>query len=235
VLIELARLYGANRELSIADERARIARELHDSLTQNLFGIRLALRTATVSLGSDGESDPQAEASPVVMAMDQLERSSALLDSAFDQRRALIWDLQPPDLESDRLSGVISKQLALLERTSGLQVELTTIPEADSLAAEREHQVLRIVQEAMTNAARHADAGRLEVTFAMADNHAESTLLRIDIADDGHGFDPDRPAIRSRRLGLTSMRERARDLGGQISIDSAEGRGTTVSVEVPLD
>lgn len=238
VLIELARLYDTNRELSIADERARIARELHDSLTQNLFGIRLALRTATVTLGTVGVegspeprglSDEPTPPSASTVAMQQLERGSALLDSAFDQLRALIWDLQPPDLETDRLSGVIRKQLGLLERTSGMQVALTTVPEADSLDPESEHQLLRILQEAMTNAARHADAKHLTLTFS-----ATPEYLRIEIQDDGVGFEPDRPAIRGRRLGLTSMRERAQALGGQLSLSSEEDRGTCVTVEVPL-
>lgn len=235
VLIELARLYGASRELSVADERARIARELHDSLTQNLFGIRLALRTATVTLETArGAAEPEAPPATTT-AVEQLERGAALLDSAFDQLRALVWDLQPPDLGTDPLVAVISKQLALLERTSGLRVELSAVPEADSLEPDQEHQLLRIIQEAMTNVARHADASLLTVSFTLGEPAAGAPRLRVEIRDDGVGFDPERRAIRGRRLGLTSMRERAQALDGLLTLATAPGKGTTVTVEVPLD
>lgn len=259
VLVEMARLYGQSRELSVADERNRIARELHDSLTQTLFGTRLALRTAAASLTGQAEALRHEEVDGVLQ---QLDRAAGLLDSAFDELRALVWDLQPPDLEVDGLTGALRKQLALLERTSTLQVDLETDGETDLLSSDAEHQLLRIVQEAVTNAVRHAGAGHLTVSITAgrddgSDTGSRSSTgivdpgsgdgpsdrkvaltgnggLRIEIRDDGSGFDPGQPTIRSRRLGLTSMNERAAALGGRLTIDSAPGRGTAVLVEVPL-
>jgi two-component system sensor histidine kinase UhpB len=88
--------------------------------------------------------------------------------------------------------------------------------------------VLRIAQEALQNALRHANAGRVDVTLG-----ADDGRLRVAVADDGVGFDPDEPGLRSRRLGLTSMEERARALGGTLSIESRPGAGTTIVLEVP--
>lgn len=267
VLVEMARLYGQNRELSVADERNRIARELHDSLTQTLFGTRLALRTAIATL-ADQAATPRRE--DVDGALQQLDRAAGLLDNAFDELRALVWDLQPPDLEVDGLTGALRKQLALLERTSNLQVDLETSGATDLLSPEAEHHLLRIVQEAVTNAVRHAGAGHLTVSIRASSDGQEGSItsrssgssttgedqvdpgsdpgphdhelvstsngdLRIEIRDDGSGFDASQPAIRNRRLGLTSMHERTAALGGRLSINSAPGQGTVVRVEVPLD
>lgn len=234
VLVELARLYGQSRELSVAGERDRIARELHDSLTQTLFGTRLALRTATAALH---EQPDEPDAVPVSPAREHLDRAVRLLDRAFDELRALVWDLRPPELDVDRLAGTIRKRLSLVERTSDLHVELRVEGDSDVLDVDREHQLYRIVQEAVTNAVRHAGAGTLMVSIVNRerDGGTAGRSLRVEVTDDGAGFDPDRRAIRSRRLGLTSMYERATAIGGYLSIDSSPGRGTTVGVEVPLD
>lgn len=228
VIVELARLYSDRRELSIAEERTRMARELHDSLTQTLFGARLAIRTAAGAHASGGSETAGAE-----VVGDQLERASQLLDSAFEELRALIWDLQAPNLERDGLAGALRKQLALVQRTTGLSVDLEAATETTGLDADVEHQVLRIVQEAVTNAARHAGATQLMVTMGKGSTERGPDPFTVEVTDDGSGFDPQMPAIRSRRLGLTSMQERAAAIEGRLSIESAPGRGTLVRVEVP--
>jgi signal transduction histidine kinase len=225
VLVEHARLYEESRELSVAGERDRIARELHDALTQTLFGARLAVQTAAHALG-DG-SDPDA-VPDVATAAERLGRASRLLDEAFGELRALIYDLRPPDLTVDGLVGALRKQLDLLARTTDLTVDLEVSGAATSLAPETERQLFRIVQEAVANVVRHADAGSLVVRLTV-----EPPLLRLEVADDGVGFDPTQHAIRSRRLGLTSMFDRATVLGGRLTIDSQPGAGTTVRAEVP--
>jgi signal transduction histidine kinase len=236
VLIEYARLYQQSRELSIVDERNRIARELHDALTQTLFGARLAIQTATVALSSM-EAGP--DAATVDTASEQLARAEALVNDAFGELRSLILDLRPPDLETDRLHGAVRKQLALLERTSGLEVDLQVDGDASGVGPETERQVFRILQEAVANVVRHADATSLSVSISVDDAAGDDArtsprLLRIEIRDDGVGFDPDERAIRSRRLGLTSMSERAHALGGRLTIESAPRVGTTVRAEVPV-
>ncbi len=233
VLIEYARLYEQSRELSIVDERNRIARELHDALTQTLFGARLAIQTATDAL-SGGAAQAAVDA-----ATEQLGRAEALVNDAFGELRSLILDLRPPDLETDRLHGAVRKQLALLERTSGLAVDLQVEGDASTVEPETERQVFRILQEAVANVVRHADATSLTVSIDVDDSTvgppaSGQRLLRIEIRDDGVGFDPDERAIRSRRLGLTSMSERAHALGGQLTIESSPAAGTTVRAEVPV-
>lgn len=245
VLVEFARLYAQSRELSVAGERDRIARELHDSLTQTLFGTRLALGTASAALMSesagtnagDGSGSRQATATALTAALGQLSRAAALLDKAFDELRALVWDLRPPDLEVDQLTGAVRKQLALVERTSQLQVDLRVQGNTDVINdSETERQLYRIVQEAVTNAVRHAAAGKLTVSIENCETRADTggRVLRVQVADDGAGFDPEHQSVRSRRLGLTSMYERARSVGGRLTIESSPGSGTTVRVEVPI-
>jgi signal transduction histidine kinase len=237
VLVEYARLYEQSRELSVADERYRIARELHDALTQTLFGARLAINTATSALA--GSTEPA-----VATALAQLERAAGLVNDAFGELRALILDLRPPDLETDRLCGAIRKQLALLERTSDLTVDVQmpdTAAVDDVLEPETERQLLRIVQEAVTNVVRHASARTLAVSIGLeplSDSAGEASqarrALRLEVRDDGVGFDPTELGIRSRRLGLTSMHERVQAIGGRLTIESSPRAGTRVSVEVPV-
>ena len=99
---------------------------------------------------------------------------------------------------------------------------------APRLDPDAESEIFRVAQEALQNAVRHANAGRIEVRLADGDGR-----LVLEVSDDGAGFDPGDPALRSRRLGLTSMEERAAALGGALAIDSAPGRGTRVRLEVP--
>jgi signal transduction histidine kinase len=251
VLVEYARLYEQSRELSVAGERNRIARELHDALTQTLFGARLAVRTATLALSGPmpgGGAAPLPDGAPagaVATAVDQLGRASALLEDAFGELRALILDLRPPDLAVDRLGGAVRKQLALLERTSDITVDLRIDDGADIAEPETERHLFRIVQEAVANVVRHATADSLTVSISVdaagggesgegSENGEPGRLLRLEIRDDGAGFDPSERAIRSRRLGLTSMFDRAQALGGRLTIDSSPGAGTVVRAEVPV-
>jgi signal transduction histidine kinase len=122
-------------------------------------------------------------------------------------------------------------QLTVAARAHGVPVELR-IGGLPDLAADVEHQVLRIAQEAVANALRHAGAGRVEVALGRVEG-ATPPAVRLRVVDDGRGFDPEARAVRSRRLGLTSMHERAASLGGSLGIESAPGRGTTVELRFP--
>jgi signal transduction histidine kinase len=240
VLVEYARLYEESRELSIGDERNRIARELHDALTQTLFGARLAIKTATLALGVD---DQPGAGPDLATTREQLRRATGLVNDAFGELRALILDLRPPDLETDRLCGAIRKQLALIERTSGLDVDLEVDDTGeidDVVEPETERQLLRIVQEAVTNVVRHAQARSLTVSIGLepestvGEGGRDARMLRVEIRDDGVGFDPAERGIRSRRMGLTSMSDRVDGVGGELTIESSPGSGTTVRAEVPI-
>jgi signal transduction histidine kinase len=219
IAITNARLYERSRELSILSERNRLALELHDAVTQKLFSLNLAAESAATLLDRDAES-----------ARNQLERVRALSREALDELRSLILGLRPADLEHDGLEGALRKEVAMVSRVHGIEVKLSTssIPVPD---APRDAQVLRIANEAVHNAVRHAAARHVAVDLR-GDGDA---LLALEVSDDGHGFDPGDPELRSRHLGLTSMEERAAELGGRLQISSAPGAGTTVRLELPHD
>ncbi len=203
VLIEHSRLYEARRELSVLEERNRLARELHDALTQSLFGLRLHLETGDVG------------------------GARAVLEEVFGELRSLILQLRPPALERDGLVPSLAKHLDVVGRTHGIETRL----DAGSLGEvgpDTEQALFRIAQEALTNVVKHAAATSVGVHLARTDGR-----VALDVVDDGRGFDPADPSIGSRRLGLVSMRERAVELGGSLVVESERGAGTAVRAEVP--
>jgi signal transduction histidine kinase len=216
VAIENARLAERGRELSIVEERNRLARELHDSVSQKLFGLVLTAEAAATLLERDSSA-----------AADQVARLRELAQEALTELRELIFELRPPSLEQEGLAATLRKQVEMLRRVHGREIELRIAGAADC-APEAEADVLRVAQEALANALRHAGAERIELRMEARDGR-----LLVVVADDGAGFDPADPALRARRLGLTSMEERARALGGTLAVVSRVGEGTTVTLEVP--
>src|SRR3954453_14833308 len=216
IAITNARLYERSRELSVLSERNRLALELHDAVSQKLFSLVLSADAAGTLLDRDGEGDAGA-------ARAQVARLQELAGETLDELRSLVLELRPPDLERDGLAGVLRKHVEVMGRLHGVDIELAVDEEVEGDA-----EVLRIAQEALHNALRHAAATRIAVRLGARDGR-----LVLEIADDGAGFDPRDRELRARRLGLTSMEERARRLGGRLRIDSAPGRGTTVRLEAP--
>jgi signal transduction histidine kinase len=215
IAITNARLYERSRELSIVSERNRLALELHDAVSQKLFSLVLTAEAAGTLL----ERNPGAAGA-------QLVRIRALAQEALDELRALILELRPPDLARDGLCVALRKHVELVGRLHPVPIELDA---HDGLTAgpRRDPEVLRIAQEALHNALRHAGASHVAVRLAAHDGR-----LSLEVSDDGTGFEPDDPQLRARRLGLTSMEERAQRLGGRLEIRSAPGAGTTVRLEV---
>jgi signal transduction histidine kinase len=222
IAITNARLYERSRELSILEERNRLALELHDVVSQKLFSLSLGADSAATLI----ERDPNA-------AREQLVRVSELARESLAELRTLILGLRPADLQRDGLVGVLGKEVEMLRRIHGIEIALEG-PDARSQRDQRgprgwagagsrreelEAGVLRIALEALHNAVRHAGASR--VTVRLRDGE---TGLTVEVADDGVGFDPHRTQTRSRHLGLTSMEERARELGGRLEIRSAPRR-----------
>jgi signal transduction histidine kinase len=214
IAIANARLYEQTRELSIVAERNRLALDLHDAVSQKLFGLVLNAEAASTLL----ERDPEE-------ARGQVAKLQTLAQEALDELRSLVFELRPPDLEKDGLSGALRKHVELLRRLEQHEIELVLAGELPPDAA-RDREILRIAQEALQNALRHAHAGRVAVRL-----RAEENRLLLEVEDDGVGFEPDAPDTRSRRLGLTSMEERAERLGGTLEIRSALGAGTTIRLE----
>jgi signal transduction histidine kinase len=215
IAIENARLYERSRELSVVEERNRVARELHDSVTQNLFGVVLAADAAATLLDRD-----------VDQARAQLQRVQELARAGMDELRSLIFELRPAALADEGLAATLRKHLGILRRVHGQDIALK-VSGAPRPGGATDGDVFRIAQEAVHNAVRHAHAQRIEVGLSARNGH-----LVLTVADDGVGFDPSAAALRSRRLGLTSMEERARAVGGSLTIDSRPGEGTRVRLEV---
>ena len=218
IAITNARLYERSRELSILSERNRLALELHDVVSQKLFSLNLAAEAANTLLDRGPE-----EARP------QLERVRDLARDALAELRALIFGLRPAELERDGLDGVLRKEATMLQRVHGVKVQVDADGEAPQLEPACAGEILRIVEEALHNAVRHAEADTVTVRL-----HGAGRALHVEVADDGIGFDPTDPELRSHHLGLTSMEERARELGGRLTLAASPGNGTVVSLEVPV-
>ena len=219
IAITNARLYERSRELSIVSERNRLALELHDVVSQKLFSVILTAEAA----GAQLDTDPDA-------ARAQLDRLGVVAREALDELRSLILGLRPPELERDGLEGALRKELEMLGRIHGVAMRLEVdgaSPATDGRAGEREFAILRIAHEALHNAVQHARAEHVTVRLT-----GRGDRVTVEVSDDGVGFEPDGAQVRSRHLGLTSMEERARELGGRLEVRSSPGRGTTVSLEV---
>ena len=216
IAITNARLYERSRELSILSERNRLALELHDVVSQKLFSVMLTAEAAATQMDRD-----------LVAARAQLDRLRDITREALDELRALILGLRPPELERDGLEGTLRKEVEMLARTHGIDIQLQIEPEFGADGAGGELALLRIAHEALNNAIRHARAEHVTVRLARDDG-----VIVVEVADDGIGFDPQAPDLRSRHLGLTSMEERARESGGRLRIKSGPGPGTTVRIEL---
>lgn len=215
IAIENARLFERDRELSVIEERNRLARDLHDSVTQTLFSVVLTAEAASTLLERDTAG-----------AKAQLERLQTLSRAALQEMRSLIFELRSADLASDGLVATLRKHCEILSRVRKIEIEVSVQGER-ALPADVEQELFRIAQEAVNNALKHADARQVDVRLLMA-----PPLVTLLVRDDGCGFDPTAPQIQSKRLGLTSMRERAEALGAKLAVESAPGAGTTVRVEV---
>jgi signal transduction histidine kinase len=218
VAMENTRLYERNRELSIVEERNRLARELHDSLVQKLFGVVLAAQSAGTLLDRDTEA-----------ARKQVEHLQELAQEAVVELRSLVFQLRPAEIETEGLGAALRKHVDLLRRAHRVAIALQHSG-TPRLRPGVDEEVFRIAQESLQNALRHSRAEHIELRL-----DEDAGGLRLAVADDGVGFEPEEAGLRSRRLGLTSMEERARALGARLRIDSAPGRGTTISVEVDCD
>jgi signal transduction histidine kinase len=219
IAITNARLYEQSRELSILSERNRLALELHDVVSQKLFSVMLTAEAAATQMDRD-----------LVAARAQIERLRELAREALDELRALILGLRPPELERDGLEGALRKEVEMIGAVHGTNVELQIEPGFSIETGDREAALLRIAHEALHNAVRHARAEHVTVRVGGAGGG-----LVVEVTDDGIGFDPDRPDLRSMHLGLTSMEERARELRGRLRIHSKPGTGTTVRIELAAD
>jgi signal transduction histidine kinase len=200
-------------------ERQRIARDLHDSVSQSLFSTTLHVRTAQHALAREGldATGPVGE---------ELGEIGQLTRGALAEMRALILELRPGALGEEGLVAALTKQAAALSAREGLVVEVDGPGERLPLGPEVEEQLYRLGQEALANVVKHARASSAAVRIAAKDD-----TVWMEVSDDGRGFDPG--AVGTEHFGLRSMRGRVADLGGRLQVTSSRGRGTVLRVEVP--
>ncbi|MER5402898.1 GAF domain-containing sensor histidine kinase [Streptomyces sp. NPDC002599] len=211
-----ARLYERSRELTIAEERSRLAHELHDAVSQKLFSLRLTAQAAATLV----DRDPS-------RAKGELQHVAALAAEATEELRAAVVELRPAALDEDGLVATLRTQIQVLDRAHSARVTFSSHG-VRALPASQEEAVLRVSQEALHNALRHSGAARVDVTL---DRRGPGAVLHV--RDDGSGFDPTATRSAGRHLGLVSMRDRASGVGGTLTVESAPGKGTVIEMEVP--
>jgi len=210
-----ARLYERSRELSVMQERSRLARELHDAVTQKLFSIRAHARAAAVLAGREPFDPGRVKA--------EIEVVGELGAEAHAELRAVIDGLAPPDLQASGLTESLRRYAVLAGRAYGIPVAFRA-SRLPALGPPAEAALYRVAQEALTNALRHAGAGQVSVCLGKSGRR-----VILEVSDDGHGFVPEAP---SSGVGLASMAERASAAGGALAIRSGES-GTVVQMTVP--
>jgi signal transduction histidine kinase len=213
-----AQLVVQAREAGVADERRRLAAEIHDTIAQGLTGIIAQLQVV-------------ASAPDLTTARTHLERASGLARHSLGEARRSVHNLAPMALADDGLPEALKKTVAEWAERTGIRAEFTVTGTAEQLHEEIAATLLRIVQEALSNAARHAHATRLGVTLSFLGDE-----VILDIRDDGQGFDPLALPERTRAggFGLDGMRARAERIAGTLTIEAEPGHGTAVSARVPL-
>ena len=214
VAVENARLFAAAQDTAALGERQRLARELHDSVSQALYGIILGTDAARTLLARDPDRVPE-----------PLEYVLSLAKAGLAEMRALIFELRPESLATEGLIAALEKQAALVQARHELAVHLTLCDEPDA-PLEVKEAVYRIAQEALNNTVKHAQAERVELRL---EQDADEILL--EVCDDGRGFDP--AGSFPGHLGLKSMRERIADLRGTLRIESTPGEGARIRAQVP--
>ncbi|WKZ37394.1 MAG: GAF domain-containing sensor histidine kinase [Anaerolineales bacterium] len=215
VAIENARLYEQAQHLAALEERQKLARELHDSVSQALYGIVLGARTARTLLDRDAPK-----------AAEPMDYILSLAEVGLAEMRALIFELRPESLQTEGLVAALGKLVTALGARFQLKVQLEAGPEPD-VPIEMKESIYRITQEALNNIAKHAQAQHVNVSLK-----TEIDGLALNVSDDGAGFDTSQQF--PGHLGLHTMRERAEKAGGAFALDSTPNAGTRIQVRIPM-
>ncbi len=214
VAVENARLFSDARGKAALEERQKLARELHDSVSQALYGIALGVETAREVL----PDNPERAAKP-------LDYAVTLAEAGMTEMRALIFELRPESLEKEGLVAALEKQAAAVQARHGIRVE-TTFGEEPDAPLEAKESLYRIAQEALHNTVKHARAANVKLKLGR-----DFEGIKLEVTDDGVGFDTggDFPG----HLGLKSMRERVSRQGGTLEIASRPGKGVRIFARIP--
>jgi len=223
---QLATIEGGVRAEAVAEERRRIAGEFHDSLEQGLAALSLRLGMAAGRL-------------PTGDAREVLEHQRQLLGWLQTETREFLWDLRDPVQPESDLGTTLAAQFENLRGLTAVPLDLTVppavppLPALPPLPATVQHQVVRIVREAVHNAIRHAGASRIDVRVVLSEAGSAPGLV-VEIHDDGRGFDVQTARATRGHYGLKGMEERAARIGGSLAIDSRPGGGTVVRLRLPV-
>jgi signal transduction histidine kinase len=215
--IQVARAAAEEKGTAIAAERKRIARELHDTLAQGFTAILLQIENAKALLPGQAEA-----------ALAPLDHARDLARESLAEARRAIWTMRPRALDESDLPTALKGLVRQMAAGSGVTTEFTTRGSIRALTVETETNLLRIIQEAVTNALRHARARVIRVHL----NFAEESV-KVSVEDDGHGFSQ-RDARNAGGFGLIGMRERAETLSGKLLISTHPARGTRILVKIPI-
>lgn len=216
IAVENARLFRQARESAAVLERQKLARELHDSVSQALYGIALGTQTARAYL----DQRPEAAVQP-------LEYVLSLAKAGMTEMRALIFELRPESLEQEGLVAALTKQADVLRMRHHIEVEVTADTEP-TLSLKTKEVLYRVAQEALHNVVKHAEATRVQLCLQRQGAHIE-----LFIRDNGMGFDAS--GNFPGHLGLVSMRERVEKVGGTFNVTSTQGQGTCVLARVQVE
>ncbi len=225
--LENARLYREVQQTAVREERSRLARDLHDSVTQSLYSLTLFTEAARQML-EEAEEVP-APASLV----HHLQRIGEIGQQSLKEMRLLVYELRPPVLAELGLISALRQRLEAVEGRAGVNARLV-VGELVSLSPRLEEALYRIAQEALNNILKHAHASAVTVSLQLQDESLSARHFLLEVEDDGVGFEPER-AAESAGQGLRSIRERASALGASVDIASKPGVGTRLTICGPLE
>jgi ligand-binding sensor domain-containing protein/signal transduction histidine kinase len=201
----------------VLGERNRIAREIHDTLAQGFVAVSVQLQVASRLLLS----------SPVT-AQRHLAQAQEMVRTGLEDARLAIWELRSQSASGGDFAGKLSRMAERLTASTSIQAKVRVHGSYHPLPPATEDQLLRIAQEAVTNAVRHAQPANIDVQLRFSES-----LVELIVEDDGSGFDGPAPSLKEGHYGLTGMSERAQQLGGTVNVTSHPARGTRVSIEIP--
>ena len=221
-------LAESEREAGVAQERERLAHEIHDTVAQNLSSIQMLLHAAERDLGNLDVAEEELE-----QPLRRMEAARRAASNNLAETRAMIAALTPAGLREASISEALERIAADFAHASDMDIQVETHGELQKLPMRVEAGLLRIAQGAVSNAVQHSGASRVRVTLTH-----EPEEIRLDVVDNGVGFDVAAQAGKPAglgHLGLDAMRSRAAELGGELTIESAPGGPTAISVAVPVD
>lgn len=199
-------------------ERARVGREIHDTLLQSLVGLGLQMEDLADELNA-----------PIGVLKRRLMEMRRQVEHYVGEAQQSIWDLRSPAMDTTDLATAIRERAERITKDSGIAFELLTTGSPRPLPSHVQRQVLRIAQEAVVNAVRHASPTKITVEMTF-----EGDAVHLRVTDNGHGFNPEMPTPSGEsHWGMSIMRERVEQIGGRFSVSSAPNRGTRIEIVAP--